>query len=107
MNKPPSKQQIRSEIERQMDDYLARGGEVVHVERGVSARFGADGPLPAAPRLFQEPRAERTPLNDVVARLEARRRPTPRPAPAQRSRKPRRKPLYDDFGEIIRWVWEE
>lgn len=108
MKKKPSKTQLRQQIENQVVDYLKRGGDVVQVERGISGRTGPDGPGPKAPPLFQEPRAERTPLPEVVAKLEARRKPAPsakrkRPTPPV----PRRIPVYDDFGEIIRWVWEE
>ncbi len=107
MKKAPSKEQIRSEIEHQVDDYLARGGRVLQVERGVSARIGSDGPFSRSGPVLQQPRAERTPLDQVVAQLEARRRPAPPQPATPRAKGPRKKPVLDDFGEIIRWVWEE
>ena len=91
-----------------MEQFLHRGGEVEKVPRGHSAL----GPMGASPllsnRLFSEPRTSRTLVPEVVAAIEGRRRANLKRKPQpRRSRlpKPRRKIIYDDFGEPLRSVW--
>jgi hypothetical protein len=76
---------------------------------------GESGNDPKNPRsfsagtLFTQPRTERTFVPEVVAAIEARRQDTrlKRQRAPKRSRlpTPRRKVVYDDFGEPIRKVW--
>lgn len=109
MKKQPSKLDLRNEIEQQVADYLQQGGEVDQVDRGISGRDSTEGPIKPQGSLFNEPRSERTLVPEVVAALEARRRPA-RPAPrkrANRSKEAKKIPVYDDFGEIVRWVWSD
>lgn len=112
--KPPvTKADIRRELNRQVDSYLREGGQVHEIPRGLSGRGPADGPLPAAPLFDKQPQGEagegtresRTYLTDVIAAIESRRKPPA--APKTRPRRPRKKYIYDDFGEPVRWVWEE
>lgn len=106
MLKPPvSKAELRDELESQVDAFLRNGGQVSEIPRGVSGRDTADGPLPSSAFAGDEPREGRTYVNDVIAAIEARRKPplAARPKP----RRPRKKIIYDDFGEPLRWVWEE
>ena len=107
MKKTPTKIQLREQIEQHIDDYLKKGGEVARIDRGVGGQEHTEGAPPPSTCLFQEPKAKRTPLPEVVAELEARRKPVKRTPPRLKPAKPRRIPLYDDFGEIIRWVWKE
>jgi len=104
--KPPvSKADLRRELDRQIDTYLREGGAVHEIPRGISGRDPTDGPLPAAPFFAGETKEKRTYLVDVIAAIEARRKP---PQPVKKlARRPRKKFIYDDFGEPIRWVWEE
>lgn len=107
MKKFPSKVDQRSEIERQVADYLDQGGAVERVDRGISGHDNSEGPIKPQGTLFNEPKSQRTPLPQVVAALESRRRPA-RPAPRKRGRTPAKKiPIYDDFGEVVRWVWQD
>lgn len=102
---PPSKAELRRELDQQVDAYLREGGAVHEIPRGISGRATADGPLPNAPFVGTGERNPREYLTEVIAGIEARRKP---PEPAKRaSRRPRKKYIYDDFGEPIRWVWEE
>ncbi len=102
---PPSKAEIRRELDRQVNSYLRKGGEVQEIPRGVSGRDPTDGPLPNAPFVGSGERNPREYLTEVIAEIELRRKPQ---EPAKRaSRRPRKKYIYDDFGEPIRWVWEE
>lgn len=107
----PTKADLRREIDAHVRDFIEHGGEVQQVERGISGWEPGQKPLESFRRQFQpadeRPREPRTPVPEVVAAIEARRNP-PRPE-KQRRRKaePQRKPVLDDFGEPIRWVWTD
>ena len=104
MKKIISKPDIRRELEQQISDYISKGGEVDQVERGLSGRVNPTEALkPAA--FNDQSKTERTYLPDVVATLDARKKPQ-KPAPKRPSR-PRKKMIYDDFGEPLRWEWVE
>jgi hypothetical protein len=107
MKKPPSKADIRRQLEQQVDTYVDQGGKVKQIQRGISGRSDTSAPL-RGNTAFSEPRKERTSMHEVVARLEARRRPNarskPRPSPR---RTPQKVAVYDEFGEIVRWVWSD
>ena len=107
MLKPPpvTKAELRRELDRQLDAYLREGGQVHEIPRGISGRNPVDGPLPNAPFVGPGQHTQREDLTEVIAGIEARRKP---PAPPKlAARRPRKKIIYDDFGEPIRWVWEE
>ncbi len=91
-----------------MEKFLDGGGRIEEVPRGRSAA-GPMGPPPfMTNRLFTEPRSERTLVPEVVAAIEERRKQMLKRKPVtKRTRlpKPRRKTIYDDFGEPIRKVW--
>ena len=110
LKKPVSKEDVRAELLQETERFLDRGGEVENIPRGVSGKNPGDPPLFLNRRLFIEPPAPRTPIPEVVAAIEARRGLTMRRRPvAKRSRlpQPRRKIIYDDFGEPLRRVWVE
>jgi hypothetical protein len=78
------------------------GGQVNEVPRGLSGRPYANGPLVS---IFEGTSHEdRTPLPEVVAAIEARKKPQ-----HQRLQKPRprKKVILDDFGQPLRWEWVE
>ena len=104
---PKSKAQIRRELEQAMRHFINSGGEVEQVAPGVSHWQPGDRPPPSQV-LFNQPRPERTPLNDVVAALDARRNARGRRSQPRRGRKPppRQRTIYDDFGEPLRRVWD-
>ena len=107
MKKPPTKAEIRRQLKQQVDNYVDKGGKVCQIQRGISGRSDTLAPL-GSNTAFSEPRKQRTSMHEVVASLEARRRPNartkPRPAPR---REPKKVAVYDDFGEIVRWVWSD
>lgn len=106
MKRPITKADIRSEIERQIDSYLNGGGKVTNVERGLSGREDPNGPLKPDNTAFQQPKVPRTYVSDVVAAIDARRAKKPaRLAAKPKPKKPRKKIIYDDFGEPLREVW--
>jgi len=106
LKKPISKAHIRTEIEQQIADYVERGGAVSEIERGISGRESAIGPLKPDNSNFQQPKVGRTYLPEVVAAIESRRnKKVEKPKPSRR--RPYKKIIYDDFGEPLRWEWVE
>ncbi len=107
MKKPVSKADIRDELRAETERFLARGGEVKHIPQGTSGKSPGEPPLFLNRRLFIEPKAPRTLVPEVVAAIEARRREKPRRKTTRKGRlaRPRRKVIYDDFGEPLRRVW--
>ena len=105
--KPPSKEELRQHLSRDIETFLAQGGSINQVEPGETGLASNQRPLHAP--LFNDPPAERTPLYQVIATLDERRAHMKRPTSAQRKtqRKPRKKVIYDDFGEPLRTVWED
>lgn len=104
MQKRPTKADLRRQLERQMEHYLKKGGEITTVPNGVSGRDNPQESLPRA--LFDEPKTPRTPVTDVVSALDSRKKGRK----SDNTRKPKRpaqKVIYDDFGEPIRKVWVE
>jgi len=103
MKRRPTKAEIRAELENHVEDFLVHGGEIREVARGAT---GWGTPLAIKPDFAVErPKEPRTQVQDVVATIEARKiKSAPAPKPPRR-RAPRKKALYDDFGELIRWVW--
>ncbi|MEQ8803748.1 MAG: hypothetical protein RLP45_17065 [Haliea sp.] len=110
VKKLPSKEELRAALENETQRFLQKGGEVESVPQGISGKDPLAAPLYLTRRLFLEPRAERTLVPEVVAAIEKRRKAmVKRTAGPKRSRRPqpRRKTLYDDFGEPLRRVWVE
>lgn len=108
MKKPPSKSDLRDELRQEVEDFLEQGGEVQSIPRGVSGKNPGDAPLFLNRRLFIEPRGKRTLVPEVVAAIEARRQAKNQRKPRRklsRLPQPRRKIIYDDFGEPLRKVW--
>lgn len=108
MKKPVSKAEVREQLRLEVERFLQQGGQVEDIPPGVSGRDAGDPPLFLNRRLFIEPREPRTEIPEVLAALDARRKPRRGPV-RKRSRlpQPRRKVIYDDFGEPLRKVWVE
>ena len=103
-----TKADLRSDLNKDIEAFLSEGGQIDRFEPGETALEARIAPLRTP--IFNEPRTERTPLDDVIATLDERRRSKLKRTPARkRSRKPqlRKRVVYDDFGEAIRTVWQE
>ncbi|MEM1114699.1 MAG: hypothetical protein AAGI11_22490 [Pseudomonadota bacterium] len=108
MKKPTSKDEIRADLEAQMERFLDKGGVVQSVPSGISGKDPNEAPLFLNRRLFLEPRTKRTLVPEVVAAIEERRKSRlKRNSGTGRGRlqRPKRKVIYDDFGEPLRKVW--
>lgn len=107
MKKPTSKADIRETLEQQMERFLRDGGSVNEIGQGISGRDPGDPPVFLNRGLFIEPKEKRTLVPEVVAAIEARRKEkfTRKPTRKGRRTQPRRKVIYDDFGEPLRRVW--
>jgi len=106
VNKRPTKSDIRKELDSQVRDFLEHGGALEQVERGVSGRFDKNGPIKSTSMAFDEPKEGRTLVTDVIANIEARKHPEPVKKKSKSTRQ-KKKMIYDDFGEPLRWEWVE
>ncbi|MCK9505610.1 MAG: hypothetical protein M0Q95_15685 [Porticoccaceae bacterium] len=102
--KPPTKAEIRAQLRAEIRAYLENGGKVAQIERGISGR---DDNLPLRKVFFDAPKESRTYVTELVASVDARRKPAATKAPTPKAKKPRLKTLYDDFGEPLRKIWVE
>ena len=103
MKPTKTRREMHQELEQQIQEYLRTGGEVKEVPRGLSGRPYAQGPLIS---IFEGTSHEdRTPLPEVVAAIEARKKP--QLLLKSRKPKPRKKVILDDFGQPLRWEWVE
>lgn len=103
MKPTKTRRQLHNELEQQIQDFLNHGGKVNEVPRGLSGRADAQGPLIS---IFEgTSHEERTLLPDVVAAIEARKKPQLHNKP--RKPRPRKKVILDDFGQPLRWEWIE
>ena len=101
----------RDQLQRQIDEFLSRGGHIRQVPAGASgAPVGGDwrhqhfSPRQAPANDTTPP--PRVPLHHVIATIEARKQARrQKPARLKARRGPRRKLIYDDFGEPLRWQW--
>lgn len=109
LKKTVSKADIRDKLLQEIERFLEQGGSVNEIPCGISGKDPGDPPLFLNRRLFVEPRNPRTPIPEVVAAIEARRLQKFRQKSPQKRRlpSPRRKILYDDFGEPLRRIWSE
>ncbi|KEA61691.1 hypothetical protein ADIMK_4148 [Marinobacterium lacunae] len=105
MNKRRSKAEIRRELEQQVLDYVRDGGEIKSVNPGVSGL--EDGAVIRPSFNDGRPAQTRTPAMDVLAAIDARRKQSKPERKSHTKTKPRKRVIYDDFGEPLREVWED
>jgi hypothetical protein len=107
LKKPVSKADLRAKLDQETARFLRRGGSVDKIPQGISGKEPGEPPVFLNRRLFIEPKTSRTPVPEVVAAIEARRneKRQRKTTATRRVRRPRRKVIYDDFGEPVRRVW--
>ncbi len=103
MEKPKTKDAIREELDAQIAQYLQAGGHIDTIARGLSGRE-TNSLLNRRLYFTEGTKQKRTPVTDAVNAIDERRQtkkttalPTPRP---------KKRIIYDDFGEPIREIWE-
>lgn len=107
MKKIITKSDIRTQINEQIAEYLQQGGTVQEIDRGISGRENPTGPLKPTNAGFSAEKSTRTYVPEVIAALEKRRaeQSNANKKTIKRNTKPRKKIIYDDFGEPLRWEW--
>lgn len=104
MNKRPTKREIRQQMNSEVDQYLNKGGEVREFQRGESGLV--NGKLDDRSNGFEQGKKQRTPLLEELKAVDDRKKPTNSTSPPK-SNRPRKKIIYDDFGEPVREIWIE
>lgn len=107
LKKRPTKRELRERLNHQVERFLQSGGEVKSYERGESG-IASDGAASSAYERsigFEKPKETRTPITDVLNTIDQRRQE--KKAPSPKRRRPKKKVIYDDFGEPIRIIWED
>ncbi len=98
-----TKAEIRDDIADDINQFLSKGGAVKDIPSGVS---GNEKNMNLFSQSTQfEPKQARTSVTEVVKELEARKKAKNNPEKAQKG--PRKRLIKDDFGEPVRWVWDE
>jgi len=105
MNKRPSKTEVREQINKEVEDFLRLGGEVKEMARGETGLV--NGQYHSRSVGFEKPKEERTPVDHLLKEIDQRRHSKPKPANSPKRKGPRKKVIYDDFGEPLRVVWED
>lgn len=106
MIKPKTtKKDTRKELESLVDQFIKAKGEIQQVNMGESGLV--DGKYNTSHIGFNEPKQDRTPLNHVVAALQQKKSQKTLSPSTSVKRRPKKKIIYDDFGDPLRWVWEE
>jgi len=104
MFKRPSKAEQHSELERLTAEFLNKGGKITHVEQGATGLV--NGAFGKQAFTLSEPKQTRTAVPEVLAAIDARRKAnSARAQTPERGRRPKKRVIYDDFGEPLRVVW--
>lgn len=102
MQKRPTKAELRRQLTDEIQHFLHEGGLVQEVPRGatglVDGRYGNS-------LGFEKPKEQRTDVSGVLNAIDQRKETQRKPLP-KRPLKPKKKIIYDDFGEPVRVVWE-
>jgi hypothetical protein len=103
LDKRQQKQQLQADV----DAFLASGGTVTEVPKGQSGI--AVDEFNRFPVNITNGSQQRTLVPDVVASIEQRKqiKKIPKTGSAKKHQTARKKWIYDDFGEPLRWVWAD
>jgi hypothetical protein len=104
IQKLKTKKEVREEMEREISQYLTGGGAIDEIQQGISGRENNSNLNQTTPFIEGEKKT-RTPLTDEIKSLEERKNKKKITSSSQVHR-PKKRIIYDDFGEPIREVWE-
>ena len=104
IQKLKTKKDVREEMEREISQYLTSGGAIDEIQQGISGRENNSNLNQTIPFVEGE-RQTRTPLTEEVKSLDERKnqKKSLTSSPVYR---PKKRIIYDDFGEPVREVWE-
>lgn len=103
MKTHPTKADKRNALNQEVERFLSQGGSINSVEQGVSGRENPTSAL--LPNLFCDSKQKtRTDAREALLAMDSRKSKKAPPAPR---RKHKKIPVYDDFGELLRWVWPD
>lgn len=105
IQKLKTKQEVREEMEKEIQDYLQTGGEIKQIHQGVSGRdtnTNLNHNIPFTPGEHKT----RTLVNDSIKAIDERKQKKKPSSTAPSKPQPKKRIIYDDFGEPIREVWE-
>lgn len=101
MTKRPTKREIRQQMDNEVEQFLNKGGAVNEYERGMSGLI--NGKIDERSTGFQQGKQERTPLTDALNAVDERKKSALKSN--NKPSRPKKKIIYDDFGEPVREVW--
>lgn len=102
MQKRPTKAELRKQLADEMQNFLTQGGHVQELPRGATGLI--DGRYSSL--AFDRPKESRTDLTSLLHTIDQRKEQKRKPAASASKAKPKKKVIYDDFGDPIRVVWE-
>ena len=104
IQKLKTKKDVREEMEREISQYLTSGGAIEEIQQGISGRENNSNLNQTIPFVEGE-KQTRTPLTEEVKSLDERKnkKKSLTSSPVYR---PKKRIIYDDFGEPVREVWE-
>lgn len=101
----PSKKTVREELNRKTKEFLSKGGEIKRCDHGETGQ-PFDKPRNKSVFVSPSPSKTRTYLNDVISRLDSRKKKNKKPVVSKKNPPvPKKKIIYDDFGEPVREIW--
>lgn len=101
--KRQTKAELRQQMQAEVAAFVKKGGAIQQVQMGESGLI--DGRYNSAKPAFTPAKnTERTPVGELLSVIDARRKKKSAAA-TKPTRKPRKKVIYDDFGEPLRTVW--
>jgi hypothetical protein len=100
-----NKRILRQDILRKTEEYIARGGQIKKLRSGESAER-ADGPRRKAEFVGTDS-SQQSDLKEVILEIDKRKTNFKKPPRVSSKSAPRKKIIYDDFGEPLREIWVE
>ena len=99
-----SKKSLRKQLREKTEEFLGSGGEI---KKCLPGETGEPADQPRAKGVFVSPSPikNRTYVNDLVAKIDQRKRKSVEKPASKVSKRPKKKIIYDDFGEPLREVW--
>ena len=99
-----SKNRLRKQLREKTEAFLGSGGKIKKCQPGET---GEPANQPRARGVFVSPSPikTRTYVNDLVTKIDQRKRKSPEKPANKASKRPKKKIIYDDFGEPLREVW--